>query len=205
MSTEFTQYIDLAQVILYLFIAFFLGLVYYLHQENKREGYPLESERSAHIAVQGFPAVPAAKTYLLADGSKVFAPRVNPQDERPVNGSPIAKFLGAPIAPNGNPMTAGVGPGAYAERLDIPDATIHGTPKLVPLRKATGFYLDHSDPNPVGMSVVGNDGQLGGVVRDAWVDVAEYIIRYYEVETDIKGKKHNVLLHGSMTSRVKCG
>ena len=39
-------------------------------------------------------------------------------------------------------MVDGVGPAAYAERLDIPDATIHGTPKLLPLRAADGFYID---------------------------------------------------------------
>jgi photosynthetic reaction center H subunit len=201
MGTEFTQYIDLAQVILYLFIAFFLGLVYYLHQESKREGYPLENERSGFVTVQGFPPVPDPKAYKLADGSTVYAPRANPRDERPVKGTAIANFLGAPIEPDGDPMTAGVGPGAYAERLDIPDATVHGTPKLVPLRKATDFYVDHADPNPVGMNVVGADGKVGGVVRDAWVDVAEYIIRYYEVDV---GKKRNVLLPATM-SRVTSG
>ncbi|MBL8337961.1 MAG: photosynthetic reaction center subunit H, partial [Rhodoferax sp.] len=36
-----TGYIDVAQVTLYVFWVFFAGLVYYLHQENKREGYPL--------------------------------------------------------------------------------------------------------------------------------------------------------------------
>jgi photosynthetic reaction center H subunit len=194
MTTNFTSYIDLAQVVLYLFISFFLGLVYYLHRENKREGYPLENERSGNIVVQGFPPVPAPKTFLLADGSTVQAPRAQPFDLRPVNGTPAANFPGAPLVPNGDPMTAGVGPGAYAERLDIPDATIHGTPKLVPLRAAPGFYVDHEDPNPIGMTVVGADGEVGGVVRDVWVDQAEYLIRYFEVETGDKGKKRNVLL-----------
>jgi photosynthetic reaction center H subunit len=39
-------------------------------------------------------------------------------------------------------------------------------------------------------------------VRDAWVDVAEYIIRYYEVETNGTGKKRNVLLPATL-ARVK--
>jgi photosynthetic reaction center H subunit len=194
MTTNFTSYIDLAQVVLYLFISFFLGLVYYLHRENKREGYPLENERSGNIVVQGFPPVPTPKTFLLADGSTVQAPRAQPFDLRPVNGTPAANFPGAPLVPNGDPMTSGVGPGAYAERLDIPDATIHGTPKLVPLRAAPGFYVDDEDPNPIGMTVVGADGEVGGVVRDVWVDQAEYLIRYFEVETGEKGKKRNVLL-----------
>lgn len=37
-----TGYIDVAQVVLYIFWAFFFGLVIYLLRENKREGYPLE-------------------------------------------------------------------------------------------------------------------------------------------------------------------
>lgn len=198
MTTHFTSYIDLAQVVLYVFIGFFLCLVYYLHRENKREGYPLESDRSGAISVQGFPPVPAPKTYTLADGSTVQAPRAQPKDMRPVNASPAAGFPGAPLVPNGDPMTAGVGPGAYAERQDIPDTTIHGTPKIVPLRANPSFYVDPEDPNPVGMTVVGADGQAGGVVRDVWVDQAEYLIRYFEVETGEKGKKRNVLLPAAL-------
>jgi photosynthetic reaction center H subunit len=198
MTTAFTSYIDLAQVILYLFIAFFFGLVYYLHRENKREGYPLENERSGRVTVQGFPPVPEPKTFRLADGSTVQAPRANPHDSRPVNASPAANFPGAPLVPHGDPMTAGVGPGAYAERADIPDATVHGTPKLVPLRNAPGFHLDQEDPNPIGMTVVGADGVVGGIVRDAWVDIGEYLIRYYEVETGRDGARRNVLLPATL-------
>lgn len=198
MHTTFTQYIDLAQIVLYLFIAFFLGLVYYLHRENKREGYPLENERSGAITVQGFPPVPSPKTFKLADGSSVLAPRANPHDSRAVNASPAANFPGAPLVPHGDPMLAGVGPGSFAERQDVPDVTIHGTPKLVPLRAAQDFYLDPEDPNPIGMTVVGADGAAGGVVRDVWVDQAEYLVRYYEVETGDKGKKRNVLLPATL-------
>jgi photosynthetic reaction center H subunit len=194
MTTNFTSYIDLAQVVLYLFLGFFLALVVYLQKEGQREGYPLETEPSDRSGVQSLFKNPEPKTYLLADGSSVQAPRAQPQDMRPVNGTPAANFPGAPLVPNGDPMTAGMGPGAYAERRDIPDATIHGTPKLVPLRAAPGFYVDHEDPNPIGMTVVGADGEVGGVVRDVWVDQAEYLIRYFEVETGEKGKKRNVLL-----------
>ncbi|MCX8006386.1 MAG: photosynthetic reaction center subunit H, partial [Burkholderiaceae bacterium] len=72
-----TGYIDVAQITLYVFWIFFAGLIIYLHRENKREGYPLESERSAHITVQGFPSMPAPKTFLLADGSTVTVPTAN--------------------------------------------------------------------------------------------------------------------------------
>jgi photosynthetic reaction center H subunit len=204
MTTNFTSNLDLAQVVLYLFLAFFLGLVYYLHRENKREGYPLESDRSGAVVVQGFPPVPKPKTYLLADGTTVQAPRAEPHDSRPVNATPSAPFPGAPLVPNGDPMTAGVGPGSYAERLDIPDTTVHGTPKIVPLRSAPDFYVDPEDPNPIGMTVVGADGETGGVVRDVWVDQAEYLVRYYEIETGEKGKKRNVLLPATL-ARVSGG
>jgi photosynthetic reaction center H subunit len=42
-----TGYIDVAQITLYAFWIFFAGLIYYLLQENKREGYPLESTAQA--------------------------------------------------------------------------------------------------------------------------------------------------------------
>lgn len=202
MTTQFTSYIDLAQVVLYMFIGSFLCLVYYLHRENKREGYPLENERSGRITVQGFPPVPSPKTYKLADGTTVQAPRAEPRDTRPVNATPAANFPGAPLVPNGDPMLAGVGPGSYAERRDVPDVTVDGAPKLVPLRAATGFYVDPEDPNPVGMKVVGADGAVGGTVCDVWVDQAEHLIRYFEVETGDKGKKRNVLLPAALARVV---
>ena len=61
-----TGYVDVAQIVLYVFWAFFAGLIYYLLRENKREGYPLVSDRSKHITVQGWPPVPAPKTLRVA-------------------------------------------------------------------------------------------------------------------------------------------
>ncbi len=195
MSAAFTQYIDVAQVVLYLFWAFLAAIIIYLHSENKREGYPLESDRSGLVTVQGWPPVPAPKEYLLADGSKVYAPRAEPHDSRPVKATPIAPFPGAPLEPDGNPMADGVGPAGYAERMDIPDATVFGTPKIVPLRALEDWNIDENDPDPRGMEVMGADGRIGGVVRDVWIDRAEYIMRYLEVEvTNKAGEKRNVLL-----------
>jgi len=36
-----TQYVDVAQLVLYLFWAFFFGLIVYLQKESHREGYPM--------------------------------------------------------------------------------------------------------------------------------------------------------------------
>ena len=44
---------DIAQLSLYLFWAFFIGLVIYLQRENMREGYPLENEQSNTAHNQG--------------------------------------------------------------------------------------------------------------------------------------------------------
>ncbi len=59
-----TQYIDFAQVSLYVFWIFFAGLIYYLRQEDKREGYPLESKRK--IKVQGWPPMAKDKYFYRA-------------------------------------------------------------------------------------------------------------------------------------------
>jgi photosynthetic reaction center H subunit len=201
MSAAFTQYIDVAQVVLYLFWGFLAALILYVRREDKREGYPLESDRSPFVTVQGFPAIPAPKTFLLADGSKVQAPRAEPHDSRPVKATPVGPWPGAPLEPDGDPLVDGVGPASYAERLDIPDATFHGTPKLLPLRAAPDFHIDSEDPDPRGMPVIACDGKTAGTVRDVWIDRAEYIIRYYEVETEAKYGKRNVLLPATM-SRV---
>lgn len=195
MSAALTQYVDVAQVVLYVFWGFLAAILIYLHREDKREGYPLESERSAHITVQGWPAVPAPKTYLLADGSTVQAPRAEPHDSRPIKASPSAPWPGAPLEPDGDPMVDGVGPAAYAERLDIPDALFTGEPKLSPLRNNPDWHVEERDPDPRGMPVIGCDGKQGGTVKDVWVDRSEYIMRYLEVEvSDKAGQTRNVLL-----------
>lgn len=179
------SYIDLAQVLLYVFWIFFAGLIYYLQREMKREGYPLDSDRTARaprIAVQGFPSIPQPKAYKLADGSTAMAPN-GKRDAREIKARPVAPHPGAPLEPTGDPMIDGVGPAAYAQRADVPDLTMEGDPRIVPLRVARDHVLESRDPDPRGMPVVGADRRVGGVVRDVWVDRSEAAIRYLEVET----------------------
>ena len=64
-----TQYIDVAQLVLYAFWIFFFGLIYWLRREDKREGYPLESDRR-NVMVQGWPPLPRPKHRLRAAGGK---------------------------------------------------------------------------------------------------------------------------------------
>lgn len=173
--------IDAAQVILYAFWIFFIGLIIYLRREDKREGYPLVSERSGAVSVVGFPLPPAPKTFLLPHGGVATAPNGR-ADPPVVNARPTAPWPGAPLEPTGNPMLDGVGPAAWAMRSDTPDLTVEGHPKIVPLRVATDFVVAPRDPDPRGMPVIGADRTVAGTVKDVWVDRSEVIIRYLEVE-----------------------
>jgi|MudIll2142460700_1097286.scaffolds.fasta_scaffold64457_2 photosynthetic reaction center H subunit len=181
MSTgAITSYLDVAQIVLYAFWIFFAGLIIYLRREDKREGYPLESERSDRIKVVGFPSLPAPKTFVLPHGGRT---RTVPSVEarQAVNATPVAAWLGAPLEPNGDPMLAAVGPGASPDRVDEPDLTYEGEAKIVPMRVATDFSIAVGDVDPRGLPVVGADGELGGTVNDIWVDRGEPQIRYLEV------------------------
>jgi photosynthetic reaction center H subunit len=175
-----TSYLDVAQIVLYAFWIFFAGLIIYLRREDKREGYPLESDRSGRVKVVGFPPMPKPKTFVLPHGGGT---RLAPREESPpvVNATPVAPWPGAPLEPNGDPMLASVGPGASPDRPDEPDLTYEGEPKIVPMRVATDFSVSERDPDPRGMTVVGADGEVGGTVKDIWVDRGEPQIRYLEV------------------------
>lgn len=179
-----THSIDVAQIALYAFWIFFAALIVYLRREDKREGYPLESDRSERaprVKIQGFPATPPPKTFRLADGSSVSVPNV--RNDRPsVRAEPTGPWPGAPLEPTGDPMADGVGPASYADRLEQPDLTVEGHARLVPMRLATEFTVAKKERDPRGMPVRGADGVIAGTVSDLWVDCAEPQLRYLEVE-----------------------
>jgi photosynthetic reaction center H subunit len=174
-----TQYVDVAQIVLYMFWIFFAGLIYYLVREGHREGYPMETE-SGRGTITGWP-VPRPKTYKLPHGGEVMAPngKVSPQQ---LLAEPSHRWAGAPLVPTGNPMLDGVGPGAWADRADVPDMTAEGHPKIVPLRVATAYGVSDKDTDPRGLPVMGADGEVAGTVRDLWFDQSEHMFRYLEVE-----------------------
>jgi photosynthetic reaction center H subunit len=174
-----TRYIDIPQVVLYTFWIFFFGLIYYLRREDKREGYPLESERSGKISVQGFPAMPPSKVFKLRGGATREVPAARETRELKLEAS--AAWLGAPLYPSGNPMADGVGPASYVDRENVPDLTAEGEAKIVPLRVAKDFSVAEEDPDPRGMPVLAADGKIAGIVREIWVDRTEPQIRYLEM------------------------
>jgi photosynthetic reaction center H subunit len=190
-----TQYIDVAQIVLYLFWAFFAGLVYYLQQESKREGFPLESHLpdGRVLYTPGIVGMPAPKTFLLPHGGEVSVPN-DKRSPQTLHAQPSHGWIGAPLEPTGNPMLDGVGPGAWADRADEPDLTLEGELKIVPIRTVVGFDISENDPDPRGKPVVGADGEVGGTVRDLWVDRAEMMFRYLEVTVPVAGGTRQVLL-----------
>ncbi|MBK8004548.1 MAG: hypothetical protein IPK12_11595 [Gemmatimonadetes bacterium] len=62
------EHLDGAAITLYAFWIFFFGLVWWLRREDKREGYPLESERGT---TEGWPALPPKKTFIGHDGQEI--------------------------------------------------------------------------------------------------------------------------------------
>lgn len=188
-----TRYIDVPQVVLYLFWIFFAGLIYYLRREDKREGYPLESDRSRSVRIEGFPRMPAPKIFKLRDGATYQAPPGNPET-RQIRAAAAQPWNGTPQVPLGDPMHDAVGPASYSERQNKPDLTVDGEPMIVPLRVAAGFFVAADDPDPRNMKVIAADGQVAGTVRDLWVDRAEPQIRYLEVALAPGVGTRNVLL-----------
>jgi photosynthetic reaction center H subunit len=182
-----TQYVDVAQLVLYAFWIFFAGLVYYLVRENHREGYPMETSNGRGV-VSGWP-IPGPKTYPLAHGGTAVVPKPAPPPQT-LKAEPAHAWAGAPLVPTGdNPMLDGIGPGAWADRADVPDLDFEGQIKIVPLRVASDFQISVKDSDPRGLPVVGGDGEVGGRVVDLWVDKAESLFRYLEVETVGGGRR----------------
>jgi photosynthetic reaction center H subunit len=187
-----TGYVDLAQIVLYMFWLFFAGLIYYLVRENRREGYPMESDSNGRAVVKGWP-IPDPKTFKLEGGRSVTVPDLH-RGEPPLGGRPANTSSGTPLEPLSDGMRDAVGPGAYALREDVPEMTIHGEPAIQPLRTAAGYGVAPQDTDPRGLPVMGADGKQGGIVKDIWVDSAEMLFRYLEVQTNVNGATRNVLL-----------
>jgi photosynthetic reaction center H subunit len=176
-----TSHIDVAQIVLYAFWVFFVGLVIYLQRESRREGYPLVSEVDGRTLDHGAVWVPDPKSFLLSDGTTVTVPQPQ-KDQRQL---PLENPIGAagfPFVPTGEPMAAGVGPGAYTPRANRPDVTAEGAPRIVPMRSAPDFSIAGEDPDPRGMTVIGADWAEAGTIVDVWVDRAECVARYFEVQ-----------------------
>lgn len=186
-----TGSIDVAQLVLYAFWAFFAGLIYYLVRENHREGYPMHSDANPDAVITGWP-VPEPKTYKMAHGEDITVPDLR-RDQRPLQVEPSHGWIGAPLNPTGDdPLSAGVGPGSWAERADVPDLTADGRAKIVPVRVLADHHVAPQDLDPRGLEVIGDDDVIAGTVTDLWLDQSEMLVRYLELQ--LEGGARNVLL-----------
>lgn len=105
-----------------------------------------------------------------------------------IAAKPVDPHPGSPLEPTGNPMKDGVGPAAWADRADTPDLTVHGRPKIIPMKFATGFGVHPNDPDPIGMTVLGADDVAAATVTEIWVDTSEPQVRYLEVHVLANGR-----------------
>ncbi|OYQ34582.1 photosynthetic reaction center subunit H [Niveispirillum lacus] len=186
--------LDVAQMVLYAFWLFFAGLLWYLRQEDRREGYPLEEDATGRYNKNPFLFIPPKKTFVLPHGQGTKQVPDFVRDTRPLSAKRFAKAPGYPIEPVGNPLLAGIGPGSWAERAEHPDMTAHGDLRIVPLRLAKGFAIAEGQTDPRGLPVLACDGKVAGTVNDVWVDRSEHLIRYYEVTIGAGEAARTVLL-----------
>ena len=177
---------DLAQLTLYLFWAFFVGLVIYLQRENNREGFPLVTESGEISSNQGMPSTPdEIKTFKLPHGrGEAVVPDHN-RDKRELALEQNNVANGAPLFPTGDPMIDGVGAAAWADRRDLPELDGHGKPKLQPMKNVEGFEVS-AGKDPRGLDLISADKKVVGKITDLWVDVPEQLVRYLEVELSNK-------------------
>ena len=178
---------DVAELAFWLFFFFFIGLVLYLNRESRREGYPLEDDVTG--AVESMPLMTAPKkSFKLPHGRGTYVPEDQPRDSVDIAAKQSFGGGGAPYVPTGNAMKDGLGPAAYANRQDYPDLTFDGRNRIVPIGDAHEIDIAPNDPDIVGWPVYDCNVELAGKVSDVWVDQAEHLVRYVEVETNAGDK-----------------
>lgn len=178
---------DAAELAFLLFFVFFVALVFYLNRESRREGYPLEEEETGKV-LPGSLFDGEKKVFQLPHGRGTYVPEDVARDDINVPGVQSFRAAGAPWVPSGDAMAQGTGPAAFANRAKYPDLTFDGRPRIVPIGQSHELVIADNDPKLIGWPVVAADGVTAGKVSDVWVDQAEHLIRYLEIETTT-GKK----------------
>lgn len=175
--------LDVAELSFWAFILFFVGLVFYIRREDRREGYPLENEITGKLEDVGGPlTVPTPKLFRLPGGQgRVYVPRFD-RDAVNLPARQLEPMNGSPFIPTGDPLLDGIGPASYANRMPLPDIDVEGRLRVVPLSGDPDFYLAAKDPDPRGWRFVCSDGRTGGRVSDIWIDRSDRVIRYLAVE-----------------------
>lgn len=198
----FTQYVDLPQLLLYVFLGAFLVLVLYLNRESRREGFPLRTNERGKTVIQKYPEAPEPKTYHLLNGGTTTLPNDKSDDHRELAATD-GRGPGDPIIPTGNPMIDGIGTASYAERADHPDEMINGEPRIVPMSQLSDEYFVATKIDPRGLPVIAADGEQAGTISDIWLDRMEFLPRYYEVNLNSGGKAMLPMMFANIKTRRK--
>lgn len=185
MHPDLTPGIDVALLVFWAFVLFFIVLVFYLRREDRREGYPVEDELTGRIDTLSGPLGTASpKSFLLPFGHGIVTTPTKGREPVDIAARRTERSGGAPYVPTGNPLVDGIGPAAWADRAKTPDLDMEGHPRIVPLSLATDFWIAGRDPDLGGWPVVGADGVIAGRVTDLWIDRADRLVRYIQVGED---------------------
>jgi photosynthetic reaction center H subunit len=178
---------DVTEMVFLAFTLFFIALIFYLRREDRREGYPLEDEVTGRVDTHGGSLLSATpKTFHMPFGRGTVTTPTKGREKVDIAGARTFRSPGAPYYPTGNPLVDGIGPAAWADRAKHTDLDGEGRNRIVPIGAAEHISVHRKDADPRGMSVIAADGAVAGTVTDLWVDRAEHVIRYLEVDTGTK-------------------
>ncbi len=176
--------LDVAELVFYTFFVFFIGLVIYLRREDRREGYPLEEDVGGRLLYNEGPLQRARpKSFQLSFGRGDVVPELRDyRDPVEIPNAVREAWPGSPLEPVGNPLTAGVGPGAYSPRSDTADLGMLGHPRIVAMSVQDHVLFSARDPDIRGATILGADGKVAGTVSEVWVDLSDHAIRYLSTD-----------------------
>jgi photosynthetic reaction center H subunit len=183
MTPHITQGIDVALLVFWAFVLFFIGLIFYLRREDRREGYPLEDATTGRLETAGGPLhTGSTKSFRLAHGHGTVTAPTKGREPVDIAARRVARFDGAPFAPTGDPLADGIGPAAWADRAKTPDLDMEGHPRIVPLSSSGGFSVTDGIG---GWPVIGADDATAGTVSDLWIDKSDRLVRYIQLDTGV--------------------
>ena len=133
MNPQLTPGIDVALLVFWAFVLFFIVLVFYLRREDRREGYPLEDDASGRVDSDGGAMhTGSTKSFLLPHGHGTVTAPTKGREPVDIAARRTERFAGAPLTPTGNPLADGIGPAAWADRAKRPDVDMDGHPRIIP-------------------------------------------------------------------------
>ncbi len=185
MHPDLTPHLDVAQLVFWAFVLFFVGLVFYLRREDRREGYPVEDDLTGRVHLPGGPlSMATPKLFRLPFGHGTVANPTGGRDSLQLAARRTERFDGAPLVPTGDPLVDGIGPAAWADRAKRPDLDMEGHPRIVPIGLAPGWSIARGDADLIGWPVIGADRKVAGRIVDLWIDKADRLVRYLAVALD---------------------